>query len=257
MTFIKMPGVLDTYLSACLHNGKLARWPDKLFPIGVYIAPFHWYEAKKQAQADVYRQMVFNALNAWRAAAAHKITYQIVTNRRDSNLDIAWRRVDRRSLGHCKYLINDLGVLYSAEIEIGISDGRVHQEYNHPDEVYHTILHEVGHALGLIGHSDHPQDIMYTPHQYGICALSERDKLTIEKLYSPPEGHEVLESVQALEKTILSDEKTPPTEVLNPIAGAHAPDNNPQGLDLETQQRLLDYQGRFLLATQPKKPPRK
>ncbi|MEB3207270.1 MAG: hypothetical protein VKK59_08020, partial [Vampirovibrionales bacterium] len=48
MTVIKMPGVLDTYLSACLHNGRLARWPDKLFPIGVYIAPFHWYEAKKQ-----------------------------------------------------------------------------------------------------------------------------------------------------------------------------------------------------------------
>jgi predicted Zn-dependent protease len=48
-------------------------------------------------------------------------------------------------------------------------------------------LHEIGHALGLIGHSNKSSDVMYStfdPKDDSECQLSERDKNTIKELYS-------------------------------------------------------------------------
>ncbi len=47
-----------------------------------------------------------------------------------------------------------------------------------------TVLHEIGHALGLFVHSVEPTDLMYAnPTRNG---LSERDRATIEALYHLP-----------------------------------------------------------------------
>lgn len=61
------------------------------------------------------------------------------------------------------------------------------------DDLYLTMLHEVGHALGLNGHSPDPGDVMYprvTGHARG--ALSPRDRETLRRLYARPNGHRVI-----------------------------------------------------------------
>jgi hypothetical protein len=189
----------QTYLEHCLKEGRLVRWPDHAMPLRVYIAPFHWYEKSKQVDAQHYRQMVLESLQAWSRLSEGNIQFQIVADMRDSHIDFKWRRVDRRSLGHCEYLVHTEGYLYSAEIQIGISDGRVHAQYNDPREVRHTILHEIGHALGLIGHSPGIEDIMYTPHQYGVCQLSARDGESLRALYRLPPGFDFIAAGCALE----------------------------------------------------------
>ena len=82
--------------------------------------------------------------------------------------------------------------LYSAEVSIGLTEGLVHADYMDEGEVYHTILHEIGHAVGL-GHSPFKKDIMYTPHQKGITHVGQGDRLSVNWLYTFPQGKTVAE----------------------------------------------------------------
>jgi len=51
------------------------------------------------------------------------------------------------------------------------------------------LLHEMGHALGLTGHSPHPRDVMYKyVTQETRARLTPRDRTTLRELYSRPNG---------------------------------------------------------------------
>lgn len=175
-----------TYLNENLKNGCLIRWPQQCFPMPVYIAPCSWY-SMSEADRYTYVNMVIEAFNTWERAADGKISFFLVNTLNESQMNIEWRRVDRKSLGNCSFNYDSESRLYSAEVSIGISDGIIHKKYMDENEVYHTILHEIGHALGL-GHSKNPEDIMYTPHKYGVVNLSKRDIDSINWLYSLPYG---------------------------------------------------------------------
>ncbi len=178
----------ETYLEYNLKNGKLIRWPDHFFPLTFYIAPFRWYRG--QNDAAKYLGLVQRALRTWEQVSNNRCRFQIVSNLNDSQVNLEWKRVDRKSLSYCLFNFDEQARLYSAEVQIGLSDGIIHAQYMDENEVYHTILHEIGHALGL-GHSPYQSDIMYTPHQYGNVGLSPRDINSIRWLYNLPLGTSV------------------------------------------------------------------
>lgn len=182
-----------TYLQHCLSkNGHLSRWPQSLMPLCVYIAPFRWYKSMSEVEGYKYRSMVLNAFNTWQSALSGMVTFNVVSNLNDSHINVEWKRVERKSLGNCHFNYDNLGRYYSAEVNIGLSDGIIHKKYMDENEVYHTILHEVGHAIGL-GHSPNIEDIMYTPHQYGRVNLTMNDIQTARFLYKFEVGKTVNE----------------------------------------------------------------
>jgi predicted Zn-dependent protease len=54
------------------------------------------------------------------------------------------------------------------------------------DYLVSNITHELGHALGIWGHSDNLNDVMYYAHTKSIPSLSLRDINTLKKIYQQP-----------------------------------------------------------------------
>ena len=177
---------IKSYLNESVKNGYLLRWTR--MPITVYIAPMKFYS--KQGEDSAYRKLVERALKSWEIVSEGLIKFRMVNSLYDSQINIDWKRVERTALGHCTYNYDNKMRLYGADVSIGLTDGKIHQAYDSQNEVYHTILHEIGHALGL-GHSPYENDIMYTPHKYGVVELSDNDIFSIQCLYSFPAGKSV------------------------------------------------------------------
>jgi len=59
------------------------------------------------------------------------------------------------------------------------------------EDLYLTMLHEMGHALGLLGHSPYAEDVMYEKGSWQTEGLTERDRNTMRLLYSRPVGSRI------------------------------------------------------------------
>ena len=171
-------GGASDYLS---QMGGESRWPEGK-RIRVYVAPGR----------SSFSGIIANCMNQWASASGHRFSWSMTGDPYSADYTIGWtsRQTEVSSGTEAGLTTTDTSVDPETGMEF-IEHAKTHILTRYEGktlsdgELEKTALHEVGHALGLEGHSSNPTDIMYyavSSRQSGT--LTGRDKNTMARLYS-------------------------------------------------------------------------
>lgn len=175
------------YLGQVASGGKYFRWRHA--PIAVCIAP----GAGVPGYQESFRQQLMDAFTMWQQATNGGLTFTLVQNPSQANIYCDWTGDPRKIMEAGRAVEGGLTKLSGtpeADGNVAISNVRMTLLTNRGGAPLNDMamkrvcLHEVGHALGLSGHSSVNSDIMfYSETIGGAPVLSQRDIATIHRLY--------------------------------------------------------------------------
>lgn len=177
----------DYFLQAC-PNGKCFRW--QRMPIRVYIAP----GAGTPGYRDSFVQFLMEAFSTWAKGADNRLAFMLSQDPSQCDILCEWTgdpnkvvEAGRAVEGGLTKLSaqpqpnGDLNIISARVILLctrggtGLSD----------DDMKKVCLHELGHVLGINGHSSDNHDIMFFSESATVWpALTKRDKATISRIYA-------------------------------------------------------------------------
>ncbi|AGY56424.1 PDZ domain-containing protein [Gloeobacter kilaueensis] len=166
--------VTDDYLSAVLEKNRVMRLSR--MPIGVYIAA-----APEVALADA----AWQGAQRWQRASDGLVEFVRVENPDQADIEVTFNAVKKaEDAGRAE--MQTLGdrmpaLLIRLNLE-PMLDLRLPERTRFVEAV---AVHEFGHVLGLWGHSDNSEDIMF-PEVSGATVPSGRDVRTLQRLFSRP-----------------------------------------------------------------------
>ncbi len=175
----------DDYLAQMQRNGVgLTRWPKSRLPVSVYISD----GTKTDGYRDSMKSILRRCFDDWAKASDGNVSFIYASAPEQARLKCYWTS-DRASLKNSSEA-GDARVFedqsYISNAEIWFLTQPLTKSMPLTDNVFRMVaLHEVGHALGLCGHTSNPDDIMFysTTFKDGWRDLSGRDSRTIRRLY--------------------------------------------------------------------------
>ncbi|MCM1339372.1 MAG: matrixin family metalloprotease [Muribaculaceae bacterium] len=185
-----LEGIDNNYIYNAAMGNDILRWDIKSFPLKVYIE-------SDSALPDYYYPSIKTAFESW-MERTNFVKFNIVDNPEGANILVYFKELpkDVCSNGGCKYTvaytepdITKENVLRKMVLTF-YKTNPMGEEFT-PLEIYNTALHEIGHTLGIMGHSDNPSDIMFSSKD-GLAStsvyaayhsLAMRDLRTLALLY--------------------------------------------------------------------------
>ncbi|MFN8657246.1 MAG: tetratricopeptide repeat protein [Candidatus Obscuribacterales bacterium] len=176
------------YFGQIANGGRYFKWVG--VPIRVCIAPGTGVAGFQPSHA----QQLMEAFSMWSQASENRLVFSLVQDPSQANIYCEWTNDPRKVVepGHpVEGGITKLNAQPMPDGSAGITGARVTILTNrggaplNNDDMKRVCLHEVGHALGLSGHSSVNTDIMFFSETMGMApVLSQRDAATIKRLYA-------------------------------------------------------------------------
>ena len=184
-----LSGIGDTYIYNAASGTDIIRWDVRSFPLKVYI--------EESNVPKYYATNIRSALAQWMNRTTF-VNFTETKNEGDAQIVIRFKDTNPSACsgGICKYVvayteptISSNNTLKRMTLTFYKTNPR-NQDFS-PPEIYSTALHEIGHTLGIMGHSDKPGDIMNAAQNkgalsgsaFGNTKLSQRDLKTLVLLY--------------------------------------------------------------------------
>ena len=145
-----------------------------------------WYNQpiKVWIQPSIYKKNAIDAFAEWENSTQGLVSFKIVKTEKQGNINVYFvdniEKTTNEKLGET-YLKYKGTKIFHADIKI-----RQKTKSNGPcsnRQMYSVILHEIGHSLGLMGHSKNNNDIMFQTDFTNDIHLSQKDINTIKAIY--------------------------------------------------------------------------
>lgn len=191
------------YLKELICHDLVFYWRPARMPIRIYIPG----ETARDGFSAIDKQYIIGALNTWVSVIPDKLSYVLVSEEKDGDMRFSQKHKttelgpSRTALGHSVPIPEGrakwgVGTISRVNIDIAeasppvlTADGPGSQERQR------VFLHEIGHALGLRGHSCNANDIMFfvSLGDEMPVRLSDRDRATLKAIYETPNLQQVAE----------------------------------------------------------------
>lgn len=182
----------DNYIEQAPLNNQIIHWDTKKFPLKISIV-----NQSSTNVPDYYNTEIINAFNQWQASTGF-IRFNYTNSSKDADILVTIAPLPKDSCTGqvCKYVVGFTTPEFKKDIlskmTITLYAKDPYGNFFSDKELYNTILHEIGHALGVMGHSYSSEDLMYmstnnnnfyAPYRSSFQYLSSNDINTMKLLY--------------------------------------------------------------------------
>ncbi len=184
----------DNYIEQAPLDKGIIRWDTKKFPLRIAIID----ESNTQGLPSYYKTEIERAFMQWQSATGF-INFAMSNSAKNANIivKITQPPANMCTKKNCRYVVGFTTPDYKGaslhNMTIVLYTRDPFGNFFSDKELYNTILHEIGHALGIMGHSYSSEDLMYmtaedgnsfyAPYRSSFQYLSSKDINTIKLLY--------------------------------------------------------------------------
>lgn len=156
----------NNYISHAVDGNEVLHWDIKSFPLKVYME-------NPDEVPQYYIDNINKALSIW-TRRTNFIKFTQVNDKQSADIVISFMDIpkDICSSNVCNYTIaytepkvNNQKILKKMNLTFYKTDP-LNKKFT-SSEILNTALHELGHTLGIMGHSDNPRDLMYATKNNG------------------------------------------------------------------------------------------
>ncbi len=186
----------SNYIDRVAYDNNVVRWNPDTFPLQVAIE-----YPQGDSIPEYYKNEISRAFLLWESSTGF-LKFELSDNLKNADIIVKFLPLPENNCdtSGCKYVVAYTEPLIRnhklKNMTITLYDKDAFGNYFSDKELYNTILHEIGHALGIMGHSFSTEDLMYMASsaetQQSIYAkyrssfqyLSAKDLNTIRLLYN-------------------------------------------------------------------------